>query len=83
MADHPACEPHLAILKTYVEEVIQPRNALGHIDETREIDGWVINYASGKQLTKVGLSKMRQDLSRHLNNFAAISALLSDAAEGE
>ena len=83
VADHPACEPHLAILKTYVEEVIQPRNALGHIDETREIDGWVINYASGKQLTKVGLSKMRQDLSRHLNNFAAISALLSDAAEGE
>ncbi|AJR23044.1 response regulator [Sphingobium sp. YBL2] len=83
VATHPACEPHLAILGTYVEEVIQPRNALGHIVETRDVDGWVINYASGKRLDKAGLSKMRKDLSRHLDNFAAISAVLSEAAEGK
>jgi hypothetical protein len=83
VAAHPACESHLAVLGTYVEEVIQPRNALGHIVETRDVDGWVINYANGKQLNKVGLSKMRKDLSRHLDNFAAISSVLSEAAEGK
>jgi len=77
----PACKPGLEVLQTYLVEVIQPRNALGHIVETRDVDGWVISYANGRHLTKDGLTKMRKDLARHLDNFSNLANVLTAGGE--
>ncbi len=77
------CEAPLETLKTYLVEVIQPRNALGHIVETRDVDGWVINYANGRKLTKADIASMRKNLARHLGNFAQLAGLLQVPPEPE
>lgn len=73
----PDSGPLLKILETYRDDVIMPRNALGHIVETREIDGWVIRYAGAKELNKQGLGKIRKDLGRHLDNFSNLTHVLA------
>lgn len=79
----PECAKHLEIMKEYLVEVIQPRNLLGHVVETREDAGWVVQGKSGQKITKKDLSDIRKHLRTHLENFAALSACLVVAEEAK
>jgi hypothetical protein len=77
LAHRPQCEPQLLVLRKYLEEVIQPRNNLGHNVEVREENGWVVRSKAGVEIDRQSLSEFRRNLSKHLDNFITLSANLA------
>lgn len=78
---HGKCAAEAKVLDNYLEDIIEPRNKLGHIVETREPEGWVIKAKAGTNFGKPELVKFRKNLRTHLDNFASLKAKLGNDVE--
>ncbi|WP_295209516.1 hypothetical protein [uncultured Brevundimonas sp.] len=72
---------HHALLRKYQDEVMNPRNLLGHVVETRTEDGWKIEHSAGDPLVLDDFPKIRKNFSGQLKNLEAIVGLLVPAAD--
>ncbi|MBI1179839.1 MAG: hypothetical protein GC201_04725 [Alphaproteobacteria bacterium] len=71
-----ACGDERKLLGKYDNEVLQPRNTLGHAIETKGDKGWEVTSAGKPPITSVDFRKLRQDLARHLANILSLRPIL-------
>lgn len=71
---HEALNDQREILTGYKEQVLDPRNILGHATEEQSADGWVVTSASAPPIGNADFPVLRQHLARHLENVRSISA---------
>lgn len=71
-----ACVDERKLLGSYDNEVLQPRNTLGHAIETKGERGWEVTPAGKPPITYVEFPKLRRDLARHLTNILSLRSIL-------
>lgn len=60
----------------YDEEVLKPRNILGHAIEARGDSGWEVTSRGADPITAADFPQLRRNLATHLKNIVAIRPLL-------
>jgi hypothetical protein len=73
---NPICEEHRELLGRYNEEVLTPRNTLGHAIETRGSHGWEVAIHGTLAITRADFPRLRRNMARHLANICGIRPLL-------
>jgi hypothetical protein len=73
------CASHRKVLGRYNDEVLRPRNTLGHAIETRGDRGWEVATQGDPAIGTAEFPKLRQNMALHLENINALRPLL----EGE
>lgn len=71
-----SCRDEREVLGHYDNEVLQPRNTLGHAIETRGLTGWEVTSVGRTPITSVDFPKLRQNLARHLTNILSLRPIL-------
>ena len=61
-------------LGAYKEEVLDPRNVLGHATEEQAEDGWVVTSTTAPPIGTADFPRLRQQLASHLDNVRSIRA---------
>ncbi|WP_029922846.1 hypothetical protein [Nevskia soli] len=64
------------ILARYDNEVLSPRNTLGHATETRGERGWEVSSHGKPAISSADFVKLRQGMAIHLDNICALRPLL-------
>jgi DNA-binding response OmpR family regulator len=67
---------HRKVLSRYSEEVLTPRNILGHANEIRGASGWEVTSKGSMSITTTGFPKLRQSMASHRENICALGELL-------
>jgi DNA-binding NarL/FixJ family response regulator len=84
LKSHPDLKEEYEILRKYQDEVIGPRNNLGHVVEVRTATGWQIEVRSGEPINFDSFTTFRKNFLRHLQNLATIvEKLLSGKTQAE
>jgi hypothetical protein len=71
-----ACGGMRGVLGRYDEEVLRPRNTLGHALERRSDQGWEVTSHGLPAITHTDFPKLRKDMAIHLENICALRLLL-------
>lgn len=58
----------------YNDEVLDPRNVLGHATERQAEDGWVVTSTAAAPIGTADFPRLRQQLASHLANIRSIRA---------
>jgi hypothetical protein len=58
----------------YNDEVLDPRNILGHATEQQAQDGWVVTSTAAPPIGTADFPRLRQQLASHLANIRSIGA---------
>lgn len=77
------CAEERKVLGRYDNEVLQPRNTLGHAIEAKGDKGWEVTSAGKPPITTVEFPKLRQDLALHLTNILSLRPILESQRDKE
>lgn len=78
---HPDLTANHVLLRKYQDEVMNPRNLLGHVIETRTEHGWKIEPNAGEPLVLDDFPRIRKNFSGQLKNLGVIVGVLVPATE--
>ena len=56
------------VLARFYEEVLKPRNILGHAAETRTDQGWTVTSSGNSPIGTQDFPRLRRDMATHLSN---------------
>ncbi|WP_107681111.1 response regulator [Methylobacterium radiotolerans] len=71
-----SCSVRRKDLTRYNEEVLSPRNTLGHAVETRGEAGWEVSSNGAPALSSADFPQLRRNMARHLENICSLRVLL-------
>lgn len=70
------CTAERELLVRYEEDVLRPRNVLGHATEERTEAGWVIRPADAPEITAKDFQQLRKNMAIHFSNIRAIGSIV-------
>lgn len=71
-----SCAERRKALARYNDEVLSPRNTLGHAVETRGEGGWEVSSSGAPPISSADFPSLRRNMANHLENICSLRVLL-------